>query len=384
MKFIFGLIFSLTICSVDIYASEIYSLDKAKEEVSKNNINIAIAYEQYVQVKNEEQSKAFELLPSFSIDMLVLKYQYTILRNLIPEPSRFFELAAQKDLANAAVMNKIIVKNNLIEDLEKTMFLFQFHNQMVSSFKKEAEISKEISIRSKEAYDLGVIDFTEYFRTQRNVFTTQTQLVNGNELIQSEGFALKLILQFKDNTEKLNIDKIDFYNSGLDFPSNAKDAAEIAVNYSPEVDQFDELIRAAKNQKRGVAISWLSWGGVGFDLFSKISIAKAEVKIIELTKQKTIFGIKNQVIAQYSIINSQKEKIRFQNILLDMAKSNYSKALASQGVLLGSFIETKKSEMSLTVAERELLKLNYELEIQFLQLKRLLGADMMTNVVPKA
>ncbi|MBC7538410.1 MAG: TolC family protein [Bacteriovorax sp.] len=383
MKKIMGFVLMLGLFSTQLYAGEQYSLEKAKEQVANNNIQVSIAYEQYVQVKSEEQAKTLQLLPTLSVDMLVLNYQYTILRTIVPEPSRFFEASAQKDLALAANDNRTIVKKNLLEDLEKTFFLFQFHKEMIASFNKEAQITNEIAARSKEAFDLGAIDFSAYYATQRNVVSAKTQKVNGNELLQSEEYALKLILQVKDNTDTLDLEALKFYNESLDFPATAQEAVTIAVNNSKEVEQFDHLIDAANKQKKGVAVSWISWGGVGFDYFSRVSIAKTEVNKIELNKKKAVLGIQNQVAAQYAQIQSQKEKMGYQDQLLTMAQDDYSKALTSQSDLLNSFINTKKAELSLMYAQRESSKLKYELELQFIKLKRLLGANMMTNVVPR-
>lgn len=384
MKKIIGLMVVMGLFSTQMFAGETYSLETAKKQVANNNIKVSIAYEQYVQVKSQAKAKSLQLLPTISVDMLIFDYQYAILRSLVPEPTRFFEAAASKDLAEAAAVNRTIVKKNLLEDLENTFFLYQFHKEMVESFKKEQAITNEIAARSQEAYDLGAIDFSEYYRTQRNVVTAKTQAVNGNELVKTEEYALKLILQVKDNTDTLDLDSLDFYNENLDFPTSSSEAVNIAVNNSLEVAQFDHLVDAANKQKKGVAVSWISWGGVGFDYFARVSIAKSEVNKIELNKKKAIFEVKNQVAAQYVLIESQKQKIAFQDQLLTMAQAEYTAAVAQEGGLLNSFIAVKKAELNLMYAERESSKLRYELELRFIKLKRLLGTNMMTNVVPRA
>lgn len=384
MKKIIGLMVVMGLFSTQMFAGETYSLETAKKQVANNNIKVSIAYEQYVQVKSQAKAKSLQLLPTISVDMLIFDYQYAILRSLVPEPTRFFEAAASKDLAEAAAVNRTIVKKNLLEDLENTFFLYQFHKEMVESFKKEQAITNEIAARSQEAYDLGAIDFSEYYRTQRNVVTAKTQAVNGNELVKTEEYALKLILQVKDNTDTLDLDSLDFYNETLDFPASSSEAVNIAVNNSLEVAQFDHLVDAANKQKKGVAVSWISWGGVGFDYFARVSIAKSEVNKIELNKKKAIFEVKNQVAAQYVLIESQKQKIAFQDQLLTMAQAEYTAAVAQEGGLLNSFIAVKKAELNLMYAERESSKLRYELELRYIKLKRLLGTNMMTNVVPRA
>ncbi|MBC7429476.1 MAG: TolC family protein [Bacteriovorax sp.] len=384
MKKIIGFVVMMGLFSTQLFAGEQYSLEQAKKEVANNNIKVSIAYEQYVQVKTQAQAKSLGLLPSISIDMLLFDYQYTILRSIVPEPSRFFEASAAKDLAKAADVNKSIVKKNLLEDLENTFFLYQYHDEMVQSFNKETAIVNEIAARSQEAYDLGAIDFSQYYAAQRAVVTAKTQAVNGSELLQTEEFALKLILQVKDNTDTLALDNLAFYNEGLDYPATASEAAVIAVNNSLEVAQFDHLVDAAQKQKRGVAVSWISWSGVGFDYFARVSIAKDEVVKIQLNKKKSIIEVQNQVVAQYALIESQKKKMAFQDQLLTMAQAEYASATAQEGSLLNSFINTKKAELNLMYAERESSKEKYELEMRYIKLKRLLGTNMMTNVVPRS
>ncbi len=370
--------------SSHVFAGEQYSLQKAKEQVVNSNIKISIAYEQYVLVKSQAKMKSLQLLPTLSVDMLIYDYQYAILRTLIPEPARFFEASAQKDLAEAASVNKKIVQKNLLEDLENTMFLFQYHNEMLESFKKEEAISNEIASRSEEAYDLGAIDFSEYYKAQRNVVAARTQSVNGRELVKTEEFALKLILQVKDNQDTLAIDRLDFYNDGLAFPSSVEVATSVAVNNSKEIEQFGYMISAANKQKKGVALSWMSWGGVGFDYFARVSIAKHEVNKLELMKKKSVYEIKNQIAAQYSQIDSQKQKIAYQAELLDMAQAEYEAAQDAQTDLLNSFIATKKAELNVMYAQREASKLKYELELKLIKLKRLIGANMITNEIPRS
>ena len=382
MKKIIGFVVLLGLFSAQAFAAQ-YSLEAAKKQVVNDNINVSIAYEQYVLVKSQAQSKTLQLLPTISVDMLMFDYQYGILRSIIPEPQRFFDAAASKQLANAASVNRTIVKRNLLQDLESTFFLYQYHQEMLESFEKESLITQEIAARSQEAYDLGAIDFSEYYRTQRSVVTANTQAVNGKQVIKTEEYALKLILQAK-NTEALELDKTNFYNADLDFPATAEEASVIAVNNSKEVEQFDYLIAAADKQKKGVAVSWISWGGVGFDYFARVSIAKHEINKIALNKKKSVYEIKNQVVAQYAQIESQNEKIAYQDQLLTMAQEEYETALAAQTSVLNSFINTKKAELNLMYAQREASKLKYELELQYIKLKRLLGTNMMTNVVPRA
>lgn len=382
MKKIMGFVVLLGLFSSSVFAGQ-YSLADAKKAVVNDNINVSIAYEQYVLVKSQAQQKTLNLLPTISADMLIFDYQYSILRSIVPEPQRYFEVAASKDLRQAASINRTIVQRNLLMDLESTYFLYQYHGSMLESFNKEQAIAGEIATRSQEAYDLGTIDFSEYYRTQRSIVAANTQAVNGKSILKTEEYALKLILQ-SSNAEALELEKTDFYNAGLDFPATAEEASTIAVNNSKELDQFDYLIEAANKQKKGVALSWISWAGVGFDYFAKVSIAKHEVTKIALNKKKAVYEIKNQVAAQYAQIASQNEKITYQNQLLAMAQDEYVKAVEAQNSQLNSFINTKKAELNLIYAERESSKLRYELELQYVKLKRLLGANMMTNVVPRA
>lgn len=383
MKMIMGFVVLVGLFSGQVFAGQQYSLAKAKEQVVNDNINVSIAYEQYVLVKGQAQAKTMQLLPTLTVDMLMFDYQYAVLRTIVPEPQRFFEAAASKDLKQAARLNKTIVQKNLLADLENTFFLYQYHQEMVESFNKESQIANEIATRSQEAYDLGAIDFSDYYRAQRAVVSANTQAVNGRQIVKTEEYALKLILQ-ANNNEPLDLEQTNFYNETLDYPATAAEAATIAVNNSKEVEQFDYLIEAANKQKKGVAVSWISWSGVGFDYFARLSIAKHEVNKIALNKKKSVYEIKNQVAAQYAQIESQKEKIVYQNQLLTMAEAEYAAALEAQTSLLNSFINTKKAELNLMYAQREASKLKYELELQYVKLKRILGTNMLTNVVPRS
>jgi hypothetical protein len=276
-------------------------------------------------------------------------------------------------LAKAAEINKLIVTANLLEDLEKTYFLLQFHKEIDESLAKELAIKTEIADRSKESYEFGSIYFEEFYNTQREVISARIQSVNSNLVVRSEEFALKLILQVEDNLAPLELAVADFYNGALDFPVEAQIAMDVAANNSKEVDQHDYLVLAARNVRRGVGISWISWGGVGFDYFARCSVANSEIKKIEMLKSKATFEIAKH-----------KEKMELQNKLLAMAKTQYAATVTNRDNLLTTVIAVKKAELSLLGAQRDTRRLEYELELKYIKLKRLMSADMLTNEIPKA
>ncbi len=378
-----GYVLMFGLVSFDLYANAQYSLQKAKEQVVNNNVKLSIAYEQYIAVQADAQAKALKLLPSLSIDMLVMDYQYAILRSVIPEPHRFFEASAAKDLTAAAELNRTIVKKNLLEDFEKSYFLHQFHKEMVKTFADELEIKSNIAQRSQEAYDLGSISFDDYYYAQRDVVGARTQMVSGVELVKAEEFAMKLLMQ-KDSDSIIEFEHVELYNRKLDFPTSSKEAQMIAVNNSRELDSFDYLISAAQKQKNGVAMSWLSWNGVGFDYFARNAIAKSEVRKLQLQKTKTNLEIKNQIAAQYAQIANHQEKMGYQDQLQAMAEAHYTRSLSNYDQKLGTFITLKKAELSLMAVKRDSRRLQYEFELKLIKLKRLVGSNMMTNVVPRS
>jgi outer membrane protein TolC len=363
--------------------SQEFNLDTAKKQLVNDNVNIAIAYQNYISVKEEGRSKTLQLLPSLSLDMLVADYQYTILRSIIPEPSQFFTSKASKDLAGAASLNISIVRKNLLEDLEKTYFLYQFHKEIVESLAKELTIRKNIADRSKEAYDLGAIKFSDYYIIQRELINARSNHVTANEILKNDEFALRLILQV-DGLAEFSLAWADLYNENLIYPPNVTNAAIIAVNNSKEIEQYDYLTSAAVNTKKGTAISWLSWGGVGFDYFARVSIARSEITKLELQKKKATIELKNQVAVLYSEITKLKEGLGFQEQLLQMAQENYKVATENNNDQLGTLIAVKQAELSLMNVERDTRRMQYEVEFKLIKLKRILGTNMLTNEIPKA
>lgn len=375
-----ALVVSLSFMSLTM--ADQFNLDSAKKELVKENINVAIAYENYVLVKEQAHTKTMQLLPTLSVDLLVTDYQYTILRSVIPEPSRFFDAFAAKDLARAADANKAIVKKNLLEDLEKTYFLYQFHKEVISDLKYELKTRNELLERSKEAYDLGAIKFEEFYAAQRAQVQAKANLVNAEEVLKLDELSLKLILQ-EDNLSDITLDEVAFYNGELNFPSDINVATQVALDNSKEIEQWAHLIAAARDTKKGVSISWLSWNGVGFDYFSRVRVAKSEIAKLELQRKKTVIELKNQVALQYAQIEKQKEKITYQAELTEMAVNEYERSLEDYNNQLATVVAVKRSELSMLQSKRDLRRLNYELEIKYLKLKRLLGSNMITNEIPR-
>jgi len=363
------------------FASD-FNLTTAKQELVNENINVAIAYENYVLVSEQAHAKTMQLLPSISIDLLTTDYQYTILRSIIPEPSRFFEAFAAKDLAKAANDNRTIVKKNLLEDLEKTYFLHQFHKEVVTGLKYEVTVREELAKRSKESYDLGSMKFEEFYAVHREAVVARNNLVNAEEVVKTDEYALKLILQ-ENNLSDISLEDEAFYNTSLNFPSDREVAMKLALDNSTEIVQWDHLIEAANNSKKGVALSWISWNGVGFDYFARVSIAKSEVKKLELQRKKTVIELKNQVALQYSSISKQLEKIALQEELTNMAQADFNRVSEDYSNQLNTVIAVKRSELNLLASKRDLRRLNYELELKHIKLKRLIGANMLTNELPR-
>lgn len=359
-----------------------FTLSSAKKELVNDNINVAIAYENYVLVNEQAHAKALQLLPTLTVDLLVTDYQYTILRSVIPEPSRFFDAFAAKDLAKAANDNRQIVKKNLLQDLETTYFLHQFHKEVVEQLKYELTVREDLARRARESYDLGALSFEEFYGLQREAVAAKTNLVNAQEVVNTDEFSLKLILQ-ENNLSDITLANQSFYNGSLDYPVDQEVGMKMALDNAIEIAQWDHLIEAAQNTKRGVAISWLSWSGVGFDYFARVSIAKSEVTKLQLQRQKTVYELKNQVALAYSEVNKQIEKISYQAQLTEMAQNAYNSTLENYNNQLATVIAVKKAELSLLASKRDLSRLNYELELKYIKLKRLLGTNMLTNELPK-
>jgi outer membrane protein TolC len=105
---------------------------------------------------------------------------------------------------------------------------------------------------------------------------------------------------------------------------------------------------------------------------------------LELQKKKAVIELKNQVAVLYSEITKMKEKMAFQQELLAMAEDNYKTAIENNNDQLGTLISVKQAELAVLSAERDTLRMQYELEFKFIKLKRVLGTNMLSNVIPKA
>ena len=115
MKKLLGLSL-LGLLSLNLLAAEDFNLQTAKTQLVNDNINVAIAYQNYVSVEEQARVKTLQILPTLTVDLLTTNdYQYTILRSVIPEPTKFFDAAAAKHMAEAASVNRTIVKKNLLE-----------------------------------------------------------------------------------------------------------------------------------------------------------------------------------------------------------------------------------------------------------------------------
>lgn len=361
-----------------------YSLREAKEELVRDSISVAVAYEKYVMAKEQSRAKTLDLLPSLTVDLLIYDYNYTILRSLIPEPSRFFEASASKDLAKAAKVNQLVVTRNLLADLEKSFFLIKYNEEVVESMRAVLAVKEELFTRTQEAYDLGGVDYADVYTARRDVIKAQTELYNTMEIVSAEKFALKLILSRKDPTESLTLESPGFYNAGLSYPSNVETAMEVAVANSKEVESYNHLINAAVKAKKGETWSWLSWTGVGFDYFAKVEISKANVRKVEHERKQAIYNIRNKVAALYSKIEAHKTKMSLQAELAEMAREDFEMMSEDLDNLRTTVIKVKKAELNLKSAELESRKLEYELEILYIELKRVLGAYMISNDIPLA
>tara|TARA_Y100000780_G_scaffold168837_1_gene153963 strand:+ start:22596 stop:23750 length:1155 start_codon:yes stop_codon:yes gene_type:complete len=365
------------------YAQVTMNLVEGKRKVVSSNTSVAISYENYVRAQKEAKAARLALLPSFSVDLFLLDYQYIMLRSIIPEPSRFFSAAASAELVGAADLNRLIVKRNILEDFEKNYYLLQMRKSFLPMLAQELEILEELEQDTLEAYELGAVEFSEYYQAKRTALGARSAYLGAEQLIASDELGMKLMLEIPNDTE-LVLENEDLYNGALDFPESSTEAESIAVNNSKEIETYYYTINAARKMKKGVAISWLSWSGVGFDYFARNSIAKSNIRKLENERTKTIYETRNQVSKLYQLIENQKKKIEIQERLVEMADLNYEAKLDQFNELRGTKIALKKAEISTLSSKREYLSLEYELEILYISLKRILGTTMISNEVPRA
>lgn len=364
------------------YAQVSFTLKEAKLEINNNSKNVAIAYENYIRAQQEAKAATLGLLPSFSLELFLFDYQYVVLRSIIPEPSRFFNASASKELVEAANINKLVVTRNMLADFEKTFFLHQMRREFLPLLAEEVKIREEIEVATLEAYELGALEFEDYYSTRKALLSARSLYLAAEQLNNSDVFGIKLTLELPNETD-LVLETEEFYNGNLPFPESSSEAEQIAVNNSKEIESYTYTINAAKKLKKGVAISWLSWGGVGFDYFARVSIAKSNIRKLENERTKAVYETKNQVSKLYKLIENQKQKIEIQEKLVAMAEVNYETKLANYNGLRGTKLEVSKAELSLLGSKRELTKLNYELEVLYISLKRAMGSTMISNQVPQ-
>lgn len=381
---LFWVFLSAFLMSTTSILAKTYTLNQAKETLMNDSVTVSIAYEKYVMAKQQSRAKVLELLPTISVDLLIYDYNYTILRTLIPEPSRFFAASASKDLARAAQVNQIVVQRNLLADLEKSYYLIKYNEEVLNTLESGLVIREEILERTQAAYDLGALEYYDVYSARRDVIKAQTELYNAREVLSAEKFAFKLILSRKNPTESLDLVFPGFYNENLNYPRDVNYAMSVAVNNSKEIESYTHLINAAEKSKKGEKWSWLSWTGVGFDYFARVEISKANVRKVQLERKQAIYSIKNQVASLYERIAAHKEKMALQEELTEMAREDYELMQQDLDNLMTTVIKVKKSELSLMASEIESRKLKYELEILYVDLKRALGAYMISNEIPRA
>ncbi len=369
--------------SVSVIAQTSFNLEQAKKEVITSNTSLALSYENYIRAQQEARAMTLGLLPNLSFDLFLMNYQYVVLRTIIPEPSRYFTASASRDLAEAAGLNRLVVKRNLLEDLEKNYFLYQMHKGFLPDFAKEVLMLEEIEADTLEAYELGALDFSQYYQAKTAALNAREVYLNAEQLMVADELALKLALEVPNDTE-LILEREELYNRELEFPESATVAEEIALNNAKELDAFDYSISAAMKMKKGVAISWLSWSGVGLDYFARNSIARSNVRSLQNEKKKATYEMRNQVSKLYKLIENQYKKMVIQERLVEMAHTNYEMRLDEYNDLRGTKIALKKAELSVLAAQRALTSMDYELEMLYIGLKRVLGTPMISNDIPRA
>ncbi|WP_372654678.1 TolC family protein [Halobacteriovorax sp.] len=361
----------------NVFATSYLTLNDMKDTVIDDNINIALAYENYIEAKETASVRTLDLLPSVNVDVFLYDYEYTILRSVIPEPYKYFDAKAAKEMAKAASVNRRVVQKNMILDLEKTFYIMNLNKELLVSFEKEKAIKDEIKNRSYESYVLGDMSFSRYNNYHRSSIVAGTNTLVTKEVIDTQELALKLILRVDDLTEAISLEKPRFDNIYFDYPESVEVAADLAVERSFEVKQFDYLLEAAEYREDSEAISWLSWSGIGFDYPARVRVAKSNVRQVELEKKKTIIEIRNQVASLYTLINRIEQKVESYKQLKEIADENLENVNLDYDNLLVDFIEVKDAEIDSLVLERKLTSLKYEKEILLIRLKRVLGINML-------
>ncbi len=206
--------------SVSALGQVTYNLDQAKKEIISSNTSVAIAYENYIRAQKEAKATTLALLPSFSLELFLMDYQYVVLRSIIPEPSRFFTASASKELVGAASLNRLIVKRNILEDFEKNYYLHQMRKSFLPLLAQEVVILEELESDTLEAYELGAVEFAQYYQAKNTALSARSSYLSAQQLVASDELAIKLTLELSNDTD-LYLEQEELYNGTLDFPSNS-------------------------------------------------------------------------------------------------------------------------------------------------------------------
>jgi outer membrane protein TolC len=303
------------------------NLETIKELVVGEGVDVRIAYQRVLQAQKEISVARAQFFP-YGTGLIFNYNSYAVWNTLIlvelitSLPTKFYNVRESKNLSTAQVYQLAALKENLKNEIAKIYFGVLKQEAIIKLVELELKLLEKLYVTTNDRVSLGLSTGNDLLEVEQRNLALRDDLLKFKAYHIREKKAFNNILSknpregslisLQPVKELLNEEKVGLSTSEM---------INLATSKSPEIKASKFLISAAFNHKRSSQWSILSFSGIGFGYWGRVSISKSKVREMELLSQRTKDSVVNNVYTKESEFENSVNYLKSQMGILTETKS---------------------------------------------------------------
>ncbi len=330
------------LAAVQTSNAQVFTLTQAIERARTQSFQSRIEYEHVLQAKKLAKASYLHLLPQITLNSIAsnIAPSWPTLVGAIGDlapfllPSRWFMARSTSELSKAEQDSYLLMRLDMGVQIESLFYTFDRDQKTLgftqSLLAQAQQIRNEVSIRE----NLGQLPTGSTGNLDSIVNQIQQSIDVLNQVLPEDLAAASAALGFLD-PRAVSGTQIDHESQPIESaPLYVYDTVQSsALNHALELTQLDDLIEAARYQRKASYFSWLDpYGdpslGLGAALPTELAIQRSKINELEICKEQltSIISQKtyNSIIDYTSALQSFKDAttgLQIQQKLLESAQA---------------------------------------------------------------
>lgn len=289
--------------------SDALNLEKAKDMVVGQNIDVKLAYERvYLAQQNIHQARA-RYFPYGAGDLTVLYLTNfmnpIIMAELVTSlPSKWYAVKYRRHLRNAETFSLKALKENLKNQMAHMYYGLLKEQAVLTLTGYEIRLYEELIRVLEVQVDNGFATPEYLTNTESIALQVREQYLKLKSYVEEEKAQLKIALNLPYDHEDLVFQPIKKILSGSDLKFDMDFFTANAVEKSYELKAAREIVNAAADNRLAERWSILSFLGLGFNYVERVRQSNSEMNQAVARRGSVENNIKNQTLSRKTVLDN--------------------------------------------------------------------------------